>query len=149
VLPLKDLWGPSVGEKVTIEDGKISMGLEGLPVGRAWVAGTLLRQGWGEQAESGADYTNSYCILVQLVKDYFKWFGWREEAGWVVKTGLGKSQKREINAYKTSHHLTNYQKMSRLSSTSRLRPRLPGVMGHLRTEKSEAAPRDQNEGTPR
>ena len=69
------------GEKVTIGDAKISMGLEGLPVGRAWVVGTLLRQGWGEQAESGADYTNNYCILVQLVKDYFKWLGWRAEVG--------------------------------------------------------------------
>jgi len=80
VLPLKDLWGRAVGEKVTGWGGEILKELGGLPGGRAWFAGTLLRQGCGGQAESGAEYNNNYCILVQLVKDYFKWFGWREIA---------------------------------------------------------------------
>jgi hypothetical protein len=29
---------------------------------------------------SGADYINEYYISVKLVKDYLKWFGWREIA---------------------------------------------------------------------
>jgi hypothetical protein len=49
-------------------------------VGEHMSRGTLLRQGCGEQAERGAQYSNNYCIWVQLVKDYFKWFGWREIA---------------------------------------------------------------------
>ena len=29
---------------------------------------------------SGAEYSDNYCISVQLVKDYFKWFGSRAVA---------------------------------------------------------------------
>jgi len=78
VLPLKDLCGRSVGEKVTGWDGKILEELEGLPGGRAWFAGhppfrqgrICACQGYGGKRKDRADYSKNYSILVQLVKDY-------------------------------------------------------------------------------
>ena len=42
VLQLKDLGGRGVGEKATLPDGNIGEGLEGLPGGRTWEAGTKI-----------------------------------------------------------------------------------------------------------
>jgi len=51
VLHLKELGRRGVGKKVTGRDREILKDLEGLPCGRSWFAGTLLRQGCGGQAE--------------------------------------------------------------------------------------------------
>jgi len=82
VLPLKDLRGRSVGKKVTGWGLKILRDLEGLLGGRAWFAGHFpFRQGRDLRSpgcggrKDRADYRDDYSILVQLVKDYFKWFG--------------------------------------------------------------------------
>ena len=63
MLPLKDLGGRSVGEKVTGWDGKIWEEFEGLPGGRAW----------RRARKSCAEYIRDYYISVYLVKNYFKW----------------------------------------------------------------------------
>ena len=57
-----------------------------------------------------AEYTGDYSILVQLVKDYFKWFGccgmtWRQiraaQEKYVRKpAALAKKRNRKIFAYK-------------------------------------------------
>jgi hypothetical protein len=60
VLHLNDLRERIVGEKGMVWDEKILKELEGLPGGRACVAGTLLRQGCGGQAESVANYNKDY-----------------------------------------------------------------------------------------
>ena len=59
-MQLKDLGGRTVGEKVTVWDGKVVRELEGLPVGRACFAGTRDR----------CQLYEYYCTSVQLVKDY-------------------------------------------------------------------------------
>jgi len=78
VLPLKDLCGRSVGEKVTGWDGKILEELEGLLAGGHGSQGTLLSdragfalaKGTAGKRKDRADYSKNYSILVQLVKDY-------------------------------------------------------------------------------
>ena len=67
MLPLKDLRGRSVGERVTGWNGDILEELERLPGGRAW---------W-RAPKSCAEYINNYYISVYLVKGYFKLFAWR------------------------------------------------------------------------
>ena len=68
MLPLKDLRGRGVGEKVTGWDGKILEELEGLPGGRASFGCAFLPTGLRRRKDC-ADYTKDYIILVQLVKD--------------------------------------------------------------------------------
>jgi hypothetical protein len=60
VLRLKDLWGRSVGEKVTVRDGKILVEFEGL-LGGAPIEGRHRR--------SVPEQHNHYSISVLLVKD--------------------------------------------------------------------------------
>jgi hypothetical protein len=84
VLQLKGLWRRTVSEKVTSLDEKILGELEGLPGGRAW----------GHRHKRAVPTTpTSVTHSVQLVKDYFKSFGWREIAGCVIKAGIGEASK--------------------------------------------------------
>jgi hypothetical protein len=65
VLQLKDLLVQVVGEKVTQRDKNILEEMEGARRGRAWFAGH-----GGAVPIQGPHYS----ILVQYVKDYYKWF---------------------------------------------------------------------------
>jgi hypothetical protein len=85
-LHLKELRGSTVGEKVTLWDGKVleelpfvAQGKQGLSgPSKLWVNGRAWETRHPPAAgkrRSSAEYIDNYGILVQLVKDYFKWFG--------------------------------------------------------------------------
>lgn len=53
-----------------------------------WSLRDYLASEHGSRAlEERADYADHYSTWVQLVKDYFKWFGWREIALHAAHTG--------------------------------------------------------------
>jgi hypothetical protein len=69
VLNLNNLRERSVGEKVTVWDAKILMEFEELLGGRPWEAGTLLRQGYGGEAQDQClNLQTHYSISVPFVK---------------------------------------------------------------------------------
>ena len=61
MLPIKDLRGRSVGDKVTGRDGKTLEELEGLPGGRAW---------FSRHRKTVPNQRNDYSTLVTYVKNY-------------------------------------------------------------------------------
>jgi hypothetical protein len=121
VLQLKDLRGRTVGEKVTTLDEKILGELEGLPGGRAW----------GYRHERAVPTTSTRIThSVQLVKDYFKWFGWREIAGCLIKAGLGRVKNWKLPTTIGSNELSANEMSENVPSGP---PRFPGFPSPVRS----------------
>ena len=97
MLHLKELWGWCVGEKVTLLDENILEELEGLPGGRPWEAGTLLRHGYDGEAEDRCPSNREIMAhWYSLSNDYLQVVCLLEDSGLSSRMGNGKTGPRRF-----------------------------------------------------